>query len=125
MGRRLGKAFAYLVLKERKNKSILQTSPFISQPFSPRPAWNREVMSQLRGGKHKDRNQRIQEGEAERPGELEFLMARGVATSSPVLSICQLQTNFKTKQNTGKIHEFQIAWDQTHFKVIKYVKLQT
>lgn len=52
-------------------------------------------MPQLQGNKHKDKNQDIKEGEAERQEEAGFLMAWGAATSSPVLTICQLQVKFQ------------------------------
>lgn len=113
----LGKSSAFLVLEQRKNNYILQAFSFISWPFSLLPAWNRQVLPRLWGSKHRDK-----EGEAERQEEPEFLMVLGAATSDPVLTICQLQIKFKIKQNTGKIHKVQIIWNQTHFKVIKYIK---
>lgn len=59
------------------------------------------MMPQVQGNKHKDKNQHIKEGEAERQEEAGFLMAWGAATSSPVLTICPLQIKFqkKPKQN--------------------------
>lgn len=118
----LGKASAFLVLEQRKNKYTLQASPFISWPFSLPPAWNRQVLPRLWSSRHRDKIHPVRKEKQKDRKSLSSWWHWGAAISGPVLNICQLQIKFKIKQNTGEIHEVQIIWNQTHFKVIKYIK---